>query len=72
MVVSISITLPNNEGRCKGRYKFLGESKGTWSIACTNGKAASGFMTGFGSGKGSTGEGQDSNGRSVRFTVGGR
>ena len=34
--------------------------------------AASGTVTAFGSGKGSSGEGTDSRGRLVQFTVGGR
>jgi|GEM_PF-420388 len=69
---NLSIVLPNNEGTCNGRYQFSEKRKGTWSVACTNGLAASGVMQGYGSGNGSSGEGTDIHGKKVTFTLGGR
>ena len=65
-----SIKLPRNEGTCAGKYQFNEASTGTWSVACTNGLAASGTLMGFGSGNGSSGEGWDASGKSVKFTIG--
>ena len=66
----VSMVLPNNDGKCVGAYQ--GENnQGTWSVACTNGLAASGTFRLNGQGIGSTGAGKDTKGRSVEFTVGG-
>jgi len=68
----IKLTLPKARGLCDGTYAMTERRKGAWSIACTNGVSASGTMVAYGSGKGSSGEGQDDKGRTVKFTVGGR
>lgn len=65
----MTMTLPNNDGRCTGSYR--GTNQGTWSVACTNGLAASGTYQMRGAGLGSTGTGKDTKGRLVEFTVGG-
>jgi len=67
----LKITLPDGEGTCSGAYQFGSDRKGMWSVACTNGLAASGAMQGYGSGNGSSGEGADIKGRKVTFTMGG-
>ncbi len=67
----IRITLPENAGSCRGAFKFDSSRKGHWSVSCTNGLSASGTMTGYGKGKGSSGVGYDADGRSVTFTMGG-
>jgi len=69
---TMSITLPNNEGACQGAYRIGSDRAGIWSVACTNNLTASGIYTAFGVGKGSSGEGTDSKGRRVQFTIGGR
>jgi len=68
---TIWATLPNNEGRCTGRSELTSRQQGIWSVACTNGLAASGSFEGFGAGKGASGVGIDTQGRKVRFTLGG-
>ena len=68
----MSMTLPRNQGTCEGTYRIGSDRIGIWSIACTNSLTASGTLTAFGGGKGSTGEGSDNKGRRVRFTIGGR
>jgi len=67
---AISLQLPNNEGSCTGIYNFGTKSKGTWALACTNGMAASGTFEAFGSNKGSAGEGTDTKGLKVKYTIG--
>lgn len=68
----IKLTLSKTLGQCSGTYRMTGQRSGTWSIACTNGMTASGLLETYGSGKGSSGEGEDNKGHSVKFTVGGR
>lgn len=67
----ITLILPDTGGRCNGTYTLDGNRKGLWSLACDEGSTASGTLATFGRGKGSSGVGKDSEGRSVRFTVGG-
>lgn len=66
----VRMQLPSNDGQCTGNYQLFGHSEGTWSVACTNGLAASGTFKGFGAGKGASGSGTDVQGRKVRWTVG--
>lgn len=66
----IGISLPNGEASCEGRYEYGATTKGTWAVACSNGMAASGTFEGLGAGKGSQGNGKDTKGRAVKFTVG--
>jgi hypothetical protein len=68
----VNVSLPNGEGSCTGRYQFLNDSSGTatWAVACTNNLAASGTLKGLGKNKGSTGEGTDTKGNKVKFTMG--
>lgn len=67
----IRIQLPNNAGTCQGRFTYDASKSGDWNATCTNGITASGSFTTFGSGKGSSGSGSDSNGRAIIFTIGG-
>ena len=67
----MSIQLPQNAGNCTGSYQFTDGRFGTWAIACTDNVAASGTFEGYGKGKGSSGTGTDTQGRKLRFTVGG-
>jgi len=69
---TVSVTLPRNDGTCAGRYTMDTKTAGTWSLTCTNGMAASGTLTAYGSGKGSSGEGKDTKGNRVSYTLGGR
>ena len=64
----VALTFPNNDGTCAGRYKMNYGTSGTWSLACTNGMAASGTLTAYGTGKGSSGEGIDAKGNKVTYT----
>ena len=66
---NISMNWPNSENLCTGSYTFGSSSNGSWSIACTNNISASGFMKLRGYKLGSTGEGVDTKGRKVKFTV---
>lgn len=68
----MAITLPKDQGKCEGTYALKNERRGTWSVACTNNLTASGTFEAFGAGKGSSGKGSDSEGRLLRFMVGGR
>jgi len=68
----ISITLPRDAGNCVGKYRLEPNASGAWSVSCTNGLAASGTLKALGAGKGAVGTGSDSNGRILRFPVGGR
>lgn len=69
---SVSIQLPNNDGSCNGLFQATTSSGSVWSVSCTNGLAASGTSKGLGPGKGAIGEGTDTQGRKVSFTLGGR
>ena len=64
------LVLPNNEGTCRGKYQMIGQADGTWSVYCTNKMEAQGTFTAYGPGKGSSGEGEDTQGRKVKFTIG--
>jgi hypothetical protein len=68
----ISLSLPDNDVSCSGTFAYIDRPAGIWTVACTNGEAAAGTFKGLGSGKGSTGQGTDNNGRSVKFTIGAR
>lgn len=68
---TVSTTLPDGDGTCSGQYQMQDRTSGTWSLACTNGMAASGTLKAYGSGKGSSGEGIDAKGNKVTYTVGG-
>lgn len=68
---SVRMTLPNNEGSCTGTYALANASTGSWLLSCTNGLTADGTMQTHGAGRGSTGTGKDSLGRTVQFTIGG-
>ncbi len=67
----ISGSLPNNDGTCSGVFESTQGSKGIWTVSCTNGMSASGVYEAFGHGKGSSGYGKDTLGRSVQFTISG-
>ena len=67
---TISMLLPDNDGSCTGSYKYDSKRSGSWAMACTNGMAASGTFESHGKGKGSSGEGTDTKGRKVRYTLG--
>jgi hypothetical protein len=66
---TIEVSLPKNDGRCKGSYRVTG-NQGTWQMACDNGLKATGTLRPHGPGLGSSGEGVDSDGHAIRFTVG--
>ena len=68
----IKLTLPKSLVECTGVYTMTAQRKGAWSIGCTDGMTASGTLTAYGRGKGSSGEGKDNKGRSVKFTIGAR
>ena len=68
---TLSLELPDNEGRCTGSFRFSDGNQGTWALACTNNLAASGTMESRGKNKGSSGSGTDTQGRTVRFTIAG-
>lgn len=69
---TVSIPLPNGAGTCIGKYQFSDDppSEASWAVACTNNLAATGTFKGLGKNKGSVGEGTDTNGKKVMFTVG--
>jgi hypothetical protein len=69
---TVAIVLPDNKGTCRGTYQTKTRTQGTWSISCTNGLAADGIFTVFGSGKGASGTGFDKLGRKVTYTMGGK
>lgn len=66
----MSMQLPDNDGSCTGSFKFSADTKGTWAMACTNSTAASGTFKTNGPNKGSSGEGADTKGRKVKYTIG--
>ncbi len=68
---SVAMTLPNGDGTCTGNYTMQNNTAGVWSLACSNGMAASGTLTAYGQGKGSSGEGVDTKGKKVTYTLGG-
>jgi len=67
----VSFTLPDAHGKCTGNYQFDKTGTGSWKAACERGLTASGSFEALGKGKGSTGEGVDSLGRSIRYTIAG-
>lgn len=67
---TVRMTLPNNDGQCSGSYRLEPGRGGTWEISCTNGLTASGTLRDHGAGRGSSGEGTDSKGRSIKYTLG--
>ncbi len=69
---TVQASLPNNDGTCSGSYDMTSRTEGTWTLSCTNGMAASGALKAYGSGKGSSGVGQDSKGNTVTYTLGAR
>ena len=67
-VGSLKLQLPNNDGKCEGTYA-LSTTQGTWSLLCSNKMSASGNLV-LNSTDGSvTGEGKDTKGNKVEFTV---
>ena len=67
-VGSLKLQLPNNDGKCEGTYA-LSTTLGTWSLLCSNKMSASGNLV-LNSTDGSvTGEGKDTKGNKVEFTV---
>jgi len=67
---TVTAKLPDDDGECSGTYQLGDQQSGTWAVACTNGLSASGSIVAFGANKGAKGEGRDTQGRQVRFTVG--
>lgn len=65
----ISITLPHGKGMCEGTFIIPGGGRGSWLMRCPDGIAADGWFKALGKGKGSVGEGTDTEGRSIKFTV---
>ena len=69
LVGSLNLKLPNNDGNCKGTYA-LSTSKGTWSLLCNkNNMSASGTLKWNNKDGSVTGEGKDTKGKKVKFTV---
>ena len=69
LVGTLNLKLPNNDGNCKGTYA-LSTSKGTWSLLCNkNNMSASGTLKWNNKDGSVTGEGKDTKGKKVKFTV---
>ena len=69
LVGSLNLKLPNNDGNCKGTYA-LSTSKGTWSLLCNkNNMSASGTLKWNNKDGSVTGQGKDTKGKKVKFTV---
>lgn len=68
---SVSARLPDGKGTCRGSYRATDRAVGTWAVACTDGRSASGTYRALGAGKGAVGEGFDAHGNQVRYTLGG-
>ncbi len=69
LVGSLNLKLPNNDGNCKGTYA-LSTDKGTWSLLCDkNNMSASGTLKWNNKDGSVTGEGKDTKGKKVKFTV---
>jgi len=62
----MAIKLPESFGICTGEYVYTGHNTGTWNLTCPNYLKASGT---FQSGKGAHGEGSDSFGRKITYTI---
>jgi len=69
---TMKATIPGSSQTCEGTYQLGSDSTGSWALACTNGLTATGTFTAFGSDKGSSGNGKDSRGNAIQFTIGGR
>lgn len=63
---TMAIDLPQRQGTCVGEYKYTGRNVGTWTVQCPDNLTASGT---FKSGQGAHGEGIDSSGRKVTYTI---
>lgn len=68
----VAFTFPDRSATCSGTFQAKDRASGAWSLACSNGKAASGSYKALGPGQGSVGEGKDVDGKAVQFTVGAR
>ena len=64
----LNLSLPNNDGTCKGSYSLQADGKGTWQISCTNNMGAAGTLKWVKDGA-VTGTGRDHNDKKVKFTV---
>ena len=67
-VGSLKLQLPNNDGKCEGTYA-LSTTQGTWSLLCSNKMSASGNLVLNNTDGSVTGEGKDTKGNKVEFTV---
>lgn len=68
----LNLTLPGKQViDCSGSFQIKQKRKGTWSLTCTDKRTASGIFEAYGTGKGASGSGTDSQGRHLQFTVGG-
>jgi hypothetical protein len=68
---TISLTLPDRLGNCKGEFVQKMPSGGIWNLTCDNNLRASGTYVAHGRGKGSSGVGTDSKGRDIKYTISG-
>ncbi|MBL4613996.1 MAG: hypothetical protein JKY27_03880 [Magnetovibrio sp.] len=63
---TLAVELPKTLGTCTGSYRYTGDNVGTWNVTCPNDLMASGT---FQSGNGAHGEGVDSLGRAITYTI---
>jgi hypothetical protein len=68
---TLSLSLPNGDGKCNGSYLLQKNGKGTWQIGCTNNMGAAGTLK-WNEVNGVTGSGMDYNDKKVKFTVAGK
>ena len=68
---TLSLSLPNGDGKCNGSYLLQKNGKGTWQIGCTNNMGAAGTLK-WNEVDGVTGSGMDYNDKKVKFTVAGK
>lgn len=68
---TLSLSLPNGDGKCKGNYLLQKNGKGTWQIGCSNNMGAAGTLK-WNEVNGVTGIGMDYNNKKVKFTVAGK
>jgi len=66
---TIRLHILENGSECTGRFQLQPSDIGSWSLACTNGDAASGTIRGYGKGLGAQGGGEDVNGRKVSLRI---
>jgi hypothetical protein len=64
----LNLKLPNNDGTCDGTYA-LSTKQGSWSLLCSNNMNASGSLVWNNKDGSVTGDGKDSKGNKVSFTV---